>query len=59
MALGYAQFGSYDIVGYVLTLYIYQSTHANFPWNIEKNPIDPAPENVDAWLEHGYPTNAK
>ena len=24
-------------------------------WNIEKNPIDPVPENKEAWLENAYP----
>jgi len=24
-------------------------------WNIENNPIDPTPENKEAWLEHAFP----
>ena len=24
-------------------------------WNVDENPIDPCPENVDAWLQHEYP----
>jgi len=24
-------------------------------WNVEENPIDPCPENAEAWLQHQYP----
>ena len=29
--------------------------HISEAWNIEDNPIEPAPENLEAWLQHAYP----
>eukprot|EP01043_Picozoa_sp_COSAG02_P077855 COSAG02_NODE_17252_length_1018_cov_0.845484_1_plen_229_part_10 len=32
-----------------------EQIHIAEAWNVLENPIDPTPENADAWLEHQYP----